>query len=323
MPKQVFVCLAVLIHIKGNGIVLQRRFITAILGALIFLVTGISITVQAASQVIIVKSSDNAYFDQTIRTLASHVDPATRFRVVEAPHLADVLSSPDPHDLFVALGQSAVEAVDRLGTEVSSINAYITLEQYQHLQPDDDLTIVLDQPMYRYLAFCKLILGIESVGIIEESEIDLGREQAQILDEFKLQLNQYRVNQANKLLPVLRQLLRQNDALLMLPRQSIYNRDTLKGVLLSSYRNRKPAISYSPAHVKSGAVASIFSSPVDIGRHLAHLLNQALNDQASADNPLEFPRFYTIATNLRVANALGIDLPGEHELRSRIDGLQP
>ena len=109
----------------------------------------------------------------------------------------------------------------------------------------------------------------------------------------------------------------------MLPRQSIYNRDTLKGVLLSSYRNRKPAISYSPAHVKTGAVASIFSSPVDIGRHLALLLNREFNKQARTDSALEFPRFYTIATNLRVANALGIDLPREHELRSKIDALQP
>ena len=302
---------------------LHRRFIRSFLSALIILVTGISTSVQAAGQVIIVKSSDNAYFDQTIRTLVNHVDPATRFKVVEAPQLPDALSGSDPHDLFIALGQTAVEAVDRLGTEASSINAYITLEQYHHLQPDDDLTIVLDQPMYRYLAFCKLMLGIERVGIIEENEIDLDREQVQILDEFKLKLNQYRVSKANKLLPVLRELLHQNDALLMLPRQSIYNRDTLKGVLLSSYRNRKPAISYSPAHVKSGAVASIFSSPVDIGRHLAQLLNQTLASRARVDNPIEFPKFYTIATNLRVANALGIDLPGEQELRSRIDDLQP
>jgi ABC-type uncharacterized transport system substrate-binding protein len=121
----------------------------------------------------------------------------------------------------------------------------------------------------------------------------------------------------------LRELLSQNDVLLMLPRQSIYNRDTLKGVLLTSYRNRKPAISYSPAHVKSGAVASIFSSPVDIGRHLALLLNQKLNNQLHNGSPLQFARFYTITTNLRVADALGIDFPEERELRSRIDELQP
>ena len=302
---------------------LHGRFIGAILSALTLLVTGISTTVQAASQVIIVKSSDNAYFDQTIRTLTRHVDPVMRFRVVEAGHLADALPGPGPNDFFVALGQPAVEAIEGLESEGSSINAYITLEQYYRLEPDDDLTIVLDQPMYRYLAFCKLLLGIERVGIIGESEIDLEPEQAEILDKFELKLNQYRVDQANKLLPVLGELLSQNDALLMLPRQSIYNRDTLKGVLLSSYRNRKPAISYSPAHVKTGAVASIFSSPVDIGRHLALLLNRTLDKQAPADNPLEFPRFYTIATNSRVANALGIDLPGEHELRSRIDDLQP
>ena len=302
---------------------LNRRFVRSILSASIVLISAVNASVQAANQVIIVKSSDNAYFNQTIRTLTSHVDPATRFKVVEASQLADALSSPNPNDFYVALGQSAVEAVDQLGSGTSSINAYITLEQYHRLQPDDDLTIVLDQPMYRYLAFCKLMLGIERVGIIGENEIDLDPEQMQILNEFQLKLNQYRVDQANKLLPVLAELLSQNDALLMLPRQSIYNRDTLKGVLLSSYRNRKPAISYSPAHVKTGALASIFSSPVDIGRHLALLLNRTFTKQARTDSPLEFPRFYTIATNLRVASALGIDLPGEHELRSRIDDLQP
>lgn len=302
---------------------LNRGLKGAILSALIALVTAVIASASAASQVIIVKGSNNAYFDQTIRTLISHVDPATRFEIIEAPQLAHRLTSADEPHLFVALGQSAVEAIDRLEPGADSINAYITLEQYHDLKPGSGLTVVLDQPLYRYLAFCKLTLDIESLGIIGQHDIDLSPREAQLLDEFRLELNQYRVDEANKLLPALRELMHQNEALLMLPRQSIYNRDTLKGVLLSSYRNRKPAISYSPAHVKSGAVASIFSSPVDIGRHLALLLNRALNHQSRADVALEFARFYTITTNSRVANALGIDIPGEHELRSRIDRLRP
>lgn len=302
---------------------LNRRFKESIFSVLLVLVLGVLAPRQVVGQVIIVKSSDNTYFDQTISTLKKHVDPAARIKVLNATELSEGLASNSQGDLFVALGQLAVEAVHRLNAEANSINAYLTLEQYQDLNLDHHLTIVLDQPMHRYLAFCKLMLDIESIGVIETSGIDPSQYRAQILDKFQLQLNQYRIDRVNKLLPVLRELLSQNDVLLMLPRQSIYNRDTLKGVLLTSYRNRKPAISYSPAHVKSGAIASIYSSPVDIGRHLALLLNQKLNNQAHNGPPLQFARFYTITTNLRIADALGIDLPEEGELRSRIDELQP
>jgi len=302
---------------------LNRRFKESIFSVLLVLVCGMFAPQPVIGQVIIVKSSDNAYFDQTISTLKKHVDPAARFKVLKATELGDELTRISRSDLFVALGQSAVEAVNQLDTEADSINAYLTLEQYQELNLNHHLTIVLDQPMHRYLAFCKLMLDIESIGVIEANRIDPNQYRTQILDKFQLRLNQYRIDKANKLLPVLRDLLNQNDVLLMLPRQSIYNRDTLKGVLLSSYRNRKPAISYSPAHVKSGAIASIFSSPVDIGRHLALLLNQKLNNGVHNGPPFQFARFYTITTNLRVADALGIDLPEERELRSRIDELQP
>ena len=109
---------------------------------------------------------------------------------------------------------------------------------------------------------------------------------------------------------------------MMLPRQSVYNRDTLKGVLLTGYRNRKPVISYSPAHVKSGALASIYSSPIDIGRHLATLVNRQLKNPAQKTRGFEFARFYSIRTNPRIASALGIVLPAERELRSALDRLQ-
>ena len=109
----------------------------------------------------------------------------------------------------------------------------------------------------------------------------------------------------------------------MLPRRAIYNRDSLKGVLLTSYRNRKPAISYSPAHVKSGALASIYSSPVDIGRHLAQLINQKLKNPDARLPEYQYARFYSIATNRKIARALGIQLPGEAELRKALDGLEP
>ncbi len=292
-----------------------------ILSTLLLSLTSTAASRQAISQVIIVKGSDNTYFDQTVTTLLKHVDQAERFKIV----LANELDSQSPYQgrdkLFVSLGQAAVEAVNKLGRKSLSINAYLTLEQYNSLDLDDQLTVLLDQPLQRYLAFCKLMLDVDSIGVIADSTPKLGQQQAKTLKEFELVLNQYQVNPLNKLLPVLRNLLKQNDVLLMLPRQSIYNRDTLKGVLLTSYRSRKPVISYSPAHVKSGALASIYSSPEDIGRHLALLVNRSLKNQPIHDTPFQFARFYSIATNPRVARALGIHTSSEQAIRARLDRL--
>ena len=159
--------------------------------------------------------------------------------------------------------------------------------------------------------------------MLVEQELELDIYQAGMIEKLDFELNQHRIDTDNKLLPVLRRLLQQNDVLLMLPRQAIFNRDSLKGVLLTSYRNRRPAVSYSPAHVKSGALASIYSSPQDIGRHLALLVEQKIDDPAWQMPPFQFARYYSISTNQRVARALGLDLPARGELRTSLDVLEP
>ena len=290
-------------------------------GLILSILLGPLPCMAAFEQITIVKSGDNSYFDQTIATLVNHVDPTTRFKIVMAQELNSDSIDPGTQNLLVALGQSAVEAIKGFNVGANSINAYLTFEQYNNLEIDHQATVLLDQPLHRYLAFCKLMLGVESIGLIEASEAKLKPGEVKTLDEFSLTVNRYQVNPANKLLPVLRDLLQHNDSLLMLPQQSIYNRNTVKGVLLTSYRSRKPVVSYSPAHVKSGAVASIFSSPVDIGRHLAILINKGLQNEPGTGATFQFARFYSITTNSRVAGALGINLPTEQNLRSKLDKL--
>ncbi|NCF35502.1 MAG: hypothetical protein GWP56_03785 [Gammaproteobacteria bacterium] len=290
--------------------------------SLIMLASSQASAQQVLSQIIIVKSSDNNYFNQSVETLIKQVDRSTEFKVVMPQDLDAVVETGDEQQIYVALGQTAAEAVGRLDGGISAFNAYLTEEQSRNLNLENQVAVLLDQPLQRYLAFCSLMLAVDSVGIITEQAIVLDQGQSDLLRILDFSLNQYQIDPRNKLLPVLRRLLMLNDALLMLPSQSVYNRDTLKGVLLAGYRNRKPVISYSPAHVKSGALASIYSSPVDIGRHLATLINRQLQTPGQQTRGFEFARYYSIRTNPRIAAALGIELPSERELRSALDRLQ-
>ena len=274
-------------------------------------------------EIIIVKSSDNAYFNQSVTTLIDHADESISFEVLMPAQLNADFNGRGDGRLFISFGVAATNAVKQLDADARLISAYLTFEQYRELAIDDQLAILLDQPLHRYLAFCKLLLGLDSVGILLEDDLESDPPLAASADRYDLILNQYRLDAANKLLPVLRELLRENDALLMLPRQSIYNPDTLKAVLLTSYRNQKPAISYSPANVRAGALASIYSSPVDIGRHLAQIVNQRLEQPSATSVGFEYARFYSIATNPSVAQALAINLLDERELRSGLDRVRP
>ena len=271
-------------------------------------------------EILIVKNSDNAYCDETITTLVGQVEHIARIRVVQQANLARDFRGHPERSLFIAFGPTAVAASKQFDEQAPLISAYYTCEQYRQLAIDDQFAVLLDQPLRRYLAFCKLLLNGAASGVILPQEIDSNRLPGTSPGQT---LNQYRVDPANKLLPVLRKLLRENDALLMLPGQSIYNRDSLKGALLTSYRKRKPAISYSPAHVRSGALASIYSPPIDIGRHLALIVKQRLKQPGNADPAYEFARFYSISSNSRIARALAIELPDEGELRAQLDRIQP
>ena len=271
----------------------------------------------ALDSVVIVKSSDNAYYDQTIETLTRHADPEVDFETV----LVGVEPAMKNPELYIALGQSAVDSVADNAGKIPVINAYLTLEQFRQLPQNSHLTVLLDQPLDRYLAFSKLTLQIDSIGVMTENQIQLNPREQELLGGIELALNQYQLTPEKKLLPTLRHLLETSDALLMLPRQSIYNRDSLKGVLLTSYRGSKPVISYSPAHVKSGALASIYSSPVDIGRHVSILVNDLAQERKFGKPGFRYARFYSIAYNSSVAQALDLKLPSKSELRKQLDGL--
>lgn len=297
-----------------------KGWIKRLTGSLLLVLVGGSLWAQQSSNtVVIVKSSNNAYFNQTIKTLGKHADPEIHFESVLA---GAKLPTAKPR-LYIALGQSAVDSLATIAGDVPVINAYLTLEQFHRLPQKRSHTVLLDQPLIRYLAFSKFVLRADSIGIMNETPILLNQQETNLLKTLDLSLNQYQLGPDNKLLPTLRKLLITNDALLMLPRQSIYNRDSLKGVLLTSYRGRKPVISYSPAHVKSGALASIYSSPTDIGRHVSLLMNEMLQYRQLAGPKFHFARFYSVSLNSRVAHALDLKLPGESKLREHLDGLAP
>ncbi|MCP4187399.1 MAG: hypothetical protein GY763_07335 [Gammaproteobacteria bacterium] len=269
----------------------------------------------------IVKSSNNSYYNLTIDSLIERSPKDISFEVVlaDSSHFNNLtLLKTNP---VISLGSKATSRVLGKFSDQPVISSYITNNQLQSLSPTatNHFPVLLEQPFERYLAFSQKLLKLNSLGIINRQPQLLTRRQKIILTQLNLNLRQFQTDKPESLLRTIRQLKSQSDALLILPDQNLFNRNTLKGVLLTSYRNRIPVISYSPAHVKSGALASIYSSPEDIGHHLADLLSQYLRNKLKPGQTPQLARYFSISINSRVAYSLGLRLPKESDIRQFID----
>ena len=298
-----------------------KVFVTALLAVLV------SSFVQAKDKksITIIKSSDNSYYNQSIETLKSLSSNDLTFDIIDI-HSDEFKNLPsDKNNLLIALGINATRKILERHPKQTSISAYITQDQVHNLpaKSSQHLAVLLDQPLGRYLAFSHSLTKPDSLGLINSKAIKLSRRQNKLLAKLNLELLQQQPDGPRTLLNTIRLLKHQSNALLILPDQKLFNRDTLKGVLLTTYRNRIPVISYSPSHVKSGALGSIYSSPVDIGKHLADLVKRYQKGRLKTDSTPQFARYFSIVTNDRVAHSLGLALPEQSEIRHLLREVSP
>ena len=274
--------------------------------------------VAATPLILVIKSSDNRFFKASVDSLRQNLPSGMSLRSITLD--SDELPTDELRtaDLVITLGLRAADALHHRTDGTHIIHAYLTEFQFkQHGPQETHTSILLDQPLERYIRFTRLLLDPRSIAILSSNE--------QPLDEVRLTAAGKKhdidiVNQVHRpddnLMQALRQTLSDSDALLALPAPDIYNSRNLKGILLTAYRLRKPMISYSPSHVGSGALGAIFTSPENIGKQLADLANNILRSPGFQPHPFYFAADFDIAINDNVARSLNLKLPTrEHLLR--------
>lgn len=184
--------------------------------------------------------------------------------------------------------------------------------------------IYLDQPFLRQLNLIKLISNARQVlGVVFGPATTASRGTLELAAEsLGIPIRQETVNEEIAVGPALRRLLVESDVLLALPDPLVYNQNTIFNILLSSYHNQVPVIGFSASYVKAGAMLAVYSSPSDIGRHIAGTIRQFVMTGANALPGAEFPRYFSIEVNKNVARSLDIDLPTATELKQRLDRLE-
>ncbi len=227
--------------------------------------------------------------------------------------------------LNIAIGTRAGAQMMAAGTEtpllVTLIPRATFRELAQRLTPKATRrtsALYIDQPPRRSLALLEALLPPpRRVGVL------VGPRSRHLVPELEsaagTQVIVQAANPAAPLIDQLERLLDRTDSLLAVPDPELYNRETLKPILLTTFRYRQPLIGFSRAYVRAGALAAPYSAPGHLARDAAETALALLEPGARA--VVRAPAYFDIALNRQVARSLGIRLPDIDDLRARLGAI--
>ena len=125
------------------------------------------------------------------------------------------------------------------------------------------------------------------------------------------------LNQKADLIPKLKNILETSDALMAIPDPTIYTRETVQPILLTSYRYKKPVFGYSQAYVKAGALAAVFSNSQHLAKQAAEIAIQSQSTAGILPLP-QAPKYFSVVVNSQVARLLNIPVMDENALYKKM-----
>lgn len=254
-----------------------------------------------AAELIIVYDQLRSYYQPTIDALAQE------HSVVALSYKQFVAYEVKPEQILVSFGMAAAKNLALQAKDNSIVSVYITQEDSQKLNPAKNQRFIwLDQPLSRYKKLALTLFPEKSLLIPATPNL---------LDQYQTVFNEpdfdfLRIDTDDNFIRELRQRLGPEQVVLALPGSGIFQNNYFKAVLLTTYRKRVPLISYSNSHVQSGAVAAVFSSPINVADDVLSCL-KTLNSQCKNNR---FPEYFEVQLNSRVANSLELNLPAESEI---------
>lgn len=223
-------------------------------------------------------------------------------------------------DLIVTAGSQALRNTLAGGGSTPIIATLLPRQSYEQIvaklpAPRPRITaITLDQPAARQASFLRRLLPDQKrVGIVlgDDNPVNMAQLRQQ-LSAVGLSLDSESASEhAGGLLGALNALLPRVNVLLAQPDSSIYKRDNIKAILVTSYRHQRPVVAYSAAFVKAGALAALYTTPTQIAGQTAELI---LGPGALPAGAIS-PSMFAISINQNVAQALGLGVPDEFTIR--------
>lgn len=216
------------------------------------------------------------------------------------------------YDIIITLGNKPAEYILRKKTASPVISLLITDRAIKLLKktynPENPwATISLNQPIKRQLLLIKHLLGRKNtIGTIFGPVSQKNRKNI-IKTAKNLNLNLINENAliTDQLISSLKSLISKSDIILAIPDPVTFNKKTIRGILLLTYRKNIPVIGFSKSYVKAGALAATYSSPEQISKQAAEIINRFIETKHLTRSD-HSPKYFSISINKKIAYALNI-----------------
>lgn len=179
-------------------------------------------------------------------------------------------------------------------------------------------TIFLEQPPTR---FFNLIQQIPSrnkePGVIVSPQLleRTPRLEQQSLER-GLRLHTEQVDRESSVGSAVERLVQRASVLLALSDATVHTAATVPPLLLISYRAGVPVVAFSESYLRAGAALALYSTPEQIAQQVVE--NIAAFRQGKALPSIQYARYFSVGVNASVARSLGLALPSQEELESRL-----
>jgi putative ABC transport system substrate-binding protein len=271
--------------------------------------------------VVIISSSNSVFQMQTASRIRENLEANGDMAIIVS---TDDIVVPEKNvkTLYVTIGEHAINSLHDFDSNafVLRINSrMIPGIKYTSAQSD----LITAQPVCRHIQLIKS-LNPEWTTIAMLSSIDsldIAAEFTKCTIRQNLNLNVYAITDERDLLQTLETAVEANKVLLAITDPFIYNRHTVKNILLTAYRHRKPVIGYSDSFVQAGAVAAVYTSPETIGDDASRIISGFFDNNWQFSRNIYFTDSFSISTNPQVATSLDIALPSKESIRENLEQL--
>jgi ABC-type uncharacterized transport system substrate-binding protein len=276
-----------------------------------FLINSTSLLAQS---ILVLTQSNKAFSNNLIKQITiettlkhSHVK-IIKQNIIDQPEIENI----SEHDLIITLGNKPAKFILNKKTNNPVLSLLITKRAIKLLNKTYNpkhpwSTISLDQPINRQFLLIKHLLGKNSaIGTIFGPVSQKNKSRIfETAKKLSLKLTSENTLITDQLISALKSLTSRSDVILAIPDPVTFNRKTIGGILLLTYRKNIPVIGFSKSYVKAGALAAVYSSPDQISQQAAEIINNFIETNTINKKNHE-PKYFSIEINKKIAHTLNI-----------------
>jgi ABC-type uncharacterized transport system substrate-binding protein len=231
---------------------------------------------------------------------------------------AEADATPSQGALLIGVGDAVLPWLETTqGRYPAAIAFYVNSAQFRAgTRTAHIAALYRDQPLTRQLRLARqLFPKLQRVAILQgEQELPIGRQQ--LRNASGLDIAVVGIREQADWAKSLSQLLADNDILLGLDDPQMYNSDTIHSILLTAYRHGKVLIGPGKPFVSAGGLASCYTGIDQYLQQLGDMVKIYLQTEKLPES--QYPKNYQVVINQQVANSLGLTLPDEKSILTRL-----